>query len=97
MRTAVADTSIEAYRKWSVRDLSDAHMRLLRVICEGKDYSRAELAETTGMKLQTVCGRINELVTARRLEHGPQRKCAVSGNTVNPVRHPQPEQLQLFS
>lgn len=96
MRTAVADTSIEAYRKWSVRDLSEAHWRLLRAIRPGRDFSRAELAMATGMKLQTVCGRINELVAARRLEHGPQRKCAVSGNTVNPVRHPQPEQLSLF-
>ena len=95
MLTAVADTSIQAYREIPVKRLSASQERLMRVIRDGCDYSRAELAILTGIPLQGVCGRVNELITAGRLEHGSKRTCSRTGQTINPVRLPI-KQRELF-
>lgn len=95
MRTAVADTSIEAYHAMRPVELNASQQRLMDAIEDGQDYSRSELAAITGMRLSSVCGRVNELIAAQRLEHGPQRSCRETGKTVNPVRLPR-EQRELF-
>jgi hypothetical protein len=51
---ATADTSIEAYRKLTVRDLSNGQRKVMVHIHEGRDYSRAELAKLSGVALQSV-------------------------------------------
>ena len=95
MKTNVADTSIEAYHGHTVGDLTEGQRRVMAVIKEGRDYSRAEIAKASGLPLQSVCGRVNELLTAKRLEHGPRRECAITQNTVNPVRLPA-RQMELI-
>lgn len=96
MRTAVADTSLMAYHAMAPRELSASQSRVMDVVQAGKSYSRAEIAKATGMPLQSVCGRVNELIAAKRLEHGPQRQCSVTNKTINPVRRPVVGQLPLF-
>ena len=97
MKTAVADTSIDAYRAHTVRDLSEGQRLVMAVVrfTRGVDFTRAEISATSGMPLQSVCGRVNELVTAGRLEHGPRRLCSITSNPANPVRLPV-KQLELI-
>jgi DNA-binding IclR family transcriptional regulator len=62
----------------------------------GGRYTRAEIASTTGMRLSSVCGRVNELIQLGYLEEGDRRKCIVTGRSAHPVgiRRPR-EQKQL--
>lgn len=96
MRTAVAETSLMAYHAMAPRDLSASQARVMAAVHPGQSYSRAEIAQATGMPLQSVCGRVNELIAAKRLEHGPQRQCSITKKTINPVRRPVFGQLPLF-
>lgn len=48
-------------------------------------WSRSELAEETGIRLSSVCARVNELVEKGRLAPAPMRKCRITGRKVNPV------------
>ncbi len=50
------------------------------------NYSRAELAEATGLRLSSVCGRVNELVERGYITERPQRPCLITGKTISPVR-----------
>lgn len=96
MKTAMATTSLDAYRSHSVRALSAGQRRVMDVIRPGLDFTRSEIAHASGMSLQSVCGRVNELVAAGRLEHGPRRICSRTGNPSNPVRLPS-KQLEMFA
>lgn len=95
MKTAMATTSLDAYRAHSPRDLSAGQRRVLEAIRPGLDFTRTEIAHASGMSLQSVCGRVNELVSAGRLENGPRRNCSRTGNASNPVRLPS-KQLDLL-
>ena len=89
-------TLFEKMRSHSVRDLSAGQRRVMDVIRPGLDFTRAEIAHAAGVPLQSVCGRVNELVTAGRLENGPRRICSRTGNPANPVRLPS-KQLELLT
>lgn len=95
MKTNVADTSIEAYHGLTVAQLSASQKRVIEAIEEGRNYSRAEIAAKTGMRLSSVCGRVNELIAARLLEPAERRSCAETGKSINPVRLPR-KQLELI-
>jgi Mn-dependent DtxR family transcriptional regulator len=85
----VADSSIAAYHEH--RDsgaLSRQKKELLQAVLDGRDYSRRELAEATGILMSSVCGAVNELIKRGFLVHGPQRKCTITGKTINPVSRP---------
>jgi hypothetical protein len=85
----VATTSIENYHehKGSGR-LGKQSRELIEFIAQhtDRDWSRAELAEQTGLRLSSVCGRINELIHSRHLDPQPNRRCQITGKTVSPVR-----------
>ena len=89
-------TLFEKMRSHSVRDLSAGQRRVMDVIRPGLDFTRAEIAHAAGVPLQSVCGRVNERVTAGRLENGPRRICSRTGNPANPVRLPS-KQLELLT
>lgn len=95
MKTAVADTSIDAYRAHTPKDLSRGQARVMAVITEGMDHTRAELAVRANQPINVICARVNELIAAGRLEHGPRRICSRTGNAANPVRLPR-VQLELI-
>lgn len=85
----IATTSIEAYRehKHSGR-LGNQARAVVEFLASHshRDWSRAELAEAMGLRLSSVCGRVNELVHSMHVEIAPNRKCWVTGKTVAPVR-----------
>jgi len=85
----VATTSIENYHdhKGSGRLGKQARELIeFMAIHTDRDWSRAELAEQTGLRLSSVCGRVNELIHSRHVEPQPNRRCQITGKTVSPVR-----------
>jgi len=86
----VAETSIQAYA--DLKDsgsLSRQQTLILAAVIPGARYTRSELADITGLPINAVCGRINELVKAGRLEDGSPRQCRITKHTAKTVRRPE--------
>lgn len=82
----VRDTSIEAYHDHKGDGKLEPQQRdLLNAMRRGRDYSRTELAEATGIRLASVCGRVKELLEKGRLCEAPIRSCKVTGRKIHPV------------
>lgn len=97
MRTAVAESSIDAYHSIQQNGtLTRQQAVIMAVISPGRDYSLQEPVSLTGIQINGVSGRVNELKTAKRLEHAPARRCSITGRTVHPVRRPARQQ-SLFN
>jgi len=97
MHTAVAHTSIRNYdRMRSSGELGRVQLVLMEAIgAYPRDYSLQELAQATGLAINTVSGRVNELRQKGKLELGQSRACKVTGRNIRPVRRPNP-QRDLF-
>ena len=67
------------------KDITQAQDILSHII-PGYDYSRQELKQLTGLEINSVCGRVNELLKAGKLEQGEIRACNVTGRTIRSVR-----------
>lgn len=92
----IADTSLEAYREHRDSGELGAQQRKIMIFyhLEGGEFTRSELAEKIGMRLSSVCGRVNELVELGYLAEGARRPCRVTGRNAHPVKLP-PRQLEL--
>ena len=96
MKTAVASTSIQCYH--AIRGegrVSNQQAVILSAIREGRDYSLQELVRITGLQINTVSGRVNELKEMALLDVSETRKCSITGRTVHPVKLPL-KQRELF-
>lgn len=99
MRTAVADTSIEAFHAHRGSGKSAAQRaRVLNFIkARGGDWSIGELAQALEMEKSTISARINELLNdTKELAERPRRKDRISGITIRPVGLPIVGQGELF-
>lgn len=87
MRTAVRETSLEAFRGLGPK-LPAQQSAIVDHLARNshRDYTRSELAHALGISLQSVCGRVNELVKMRQVEECLRRRCERTGNTAYPVR-----------
>lgn len=93
MRTNVSDTSIECYH--AIRGegkLGKQQSEVLEAIRKGRDYSLQEISKLTGLAINAVSGRVNELKESGALEQAETRKCSITGRTVRPVRLPETRQ-----
>ena len=100
MRTAVADTSIEAFHAHRGSGKSAAQRaRVLNFIkARGGDWSIGEIAKALELEKSTVSARINELLKeTREVVERPKRKDRISGITVRPVGLPVIGQGELFN
>ena len=90
------DTSIEAFHAHKAsgklskqqQDIID-WMRWDWIMAKPNDKgerTRSELSDGCGMKLSTVCARVNELLKLGKLVELPRRKCRVTGKSAHPVR-----------
>ncbi len=70
MRTAMASTSIDAYRSFSTVELQRKEIDVLAEFIEtpGLTITREQLADRLGWKEAAVCGRANSLVAKKVLE-----------------------------
>lgn len=81
-----AQTSIETYRAIkSDGTVSARQAQIMAAVYPGLDYSLQELVEITGLPVNTVSGRCNELRKAGLLELAEKRTCSVTGRTISPV------------
>ena len=93
MKTQVSDTSIECYH--AIRGegkLGKQQAVIIETVRKGRDYSLQELVKLTGLPINAVSGRVNELKESSRLEVAEKRKCSVTDRTVRPVRLPETRQ-----
>jgi hypothetical protein len=107
MKTAVRDTSIDAYRQMPARQLGAQQTRIVEVIEDAfrsghADMSLQEIKAAykakfgTSIDLSTVSGRVNELVGIRLQRLETTRRCSVTGKSIHPVRIPLVLQPGLF-
>lgn len=88
----IADTSIAAYDDLKATGkLTNQQKIVMAVILPGRDYTLQELVVLTGLPVNCVSGRVNELKKAPlyRLEECDKRHCTIyTKSRVKPVRLP---------
>lgn len=97
MRTAMAETSISAYRSFSTAYLQKKEIDVLAEFIEtpGLTVTREQLAARLEWKESAVCGRVNSLVTKKVLEEIDGGKTS-SGRGAKLLRLPVKGQGRLF-
>ena len=87
----VRDTSRAAYDDLVASGkMSRQHRALVAFLKArpGRDWTRAELAEGIGWRINVICGRVNELLTPPFdvLEEVGRRACLITGESANALR-----------
>lgn len=96
MRTAVTETSIDAYHSRSRRTIGQAQCdRIVEYVERAGTATIAEIAQALHIEKSSVSARRNELIAAGRLVLTDDRKCRVTGRYVQCVTLPQ-KQGSLF-
>lgn len=93
---ATAQTSKDAYQRHrdSGKALTQAQ-RVLAFIRENPRCSRADIAAGTGIRLASVCGRVNELLEAKDVREQGVKTDMDTGMRVNTLEA-MPDQGELF-
>lgn len=96
MLTDVRETSLDTYR-----DITDSGkvgqqaQTILNHIKPGYDYSLQELVKLTGIAINAISGRVNDLKKMGLLVESTKRACSITKRTVHPVKLPS-KQGDLF-
>jgi len=96
MRTQVRDTSRVTYQ--SMKDTGQVGAQacfILSRMSSSRDYSLQEISKITGLPINAVSGRCNDLKKAGLLIEANKRPCSITGRTVHPVALPK-GQGELF-
>lgn len=86
---SVRQSSLAAY--YDMRDtgrLGKQAQTILRAMKAGRDYSLQELSRLTGIAINAVSGRCNDMKKVGALSESDARKCSITGRMVHPVRLP---------
>ena len=86
--TAIRDTSIKAYYELAANQQLTAQQRKIVAYLAfhaHRDHTRAEIAKGTGLLLQSVCGRVRELLDAQTIQEAQARPCRESGRSAHPL------------
>lgn len=75
--------------------LGKQQQTILGKVQAGRDYSLRELAALSGLEINAVSGRVNDLKKLNLLVEGEKRSCTVTGKTITPVKLPA-KQGELF-
>lgn len=87
VKKAVQQTSLDAYEDLiKSGKLGKQEATILSFMAKGRDYSVKELCELTGLEVNAVSGRVAGLKKKLMVEEGERRPCAVTGNSIKPVR-----------
>lgn len=85
-KTDMQDTSIKAYNEIKADGtLNRQEMQIVSQMHQGKDYSLQELSQLTGIAINAVSGRCNDLKKKDVLQCVEKRKCNVTGKTIKPL------------
>lgn len=97
----IASTSRDAHRAHQSSGKLGEQQRQLMLWFHGKhrdlDVTRAELAQATGLRLSSVCGRVFELLDAGYLEETARRRCTITGSSAHALRIARPKVPQQLS
>lgn len=98
MRTAVAETSLEAFHSLPVADYLQPKERAVMALFTGPEValSRQQIAELARMCLCGVCGRVNSLVTKGALEECGTRRDPGTGKSQALLRLPREAHASLL-
>lgn len=83
---SVRDSSRQAYQ--DIKDsgrLGKQCQAILGAMSAGCDYSLQEISRLTGIAINAVSGRCNDLKSRGLLHEASTRKCSITGRTVHPV------------
>jgi DNA-binding MarR family transcriptional regulator len=88
MKTRMAATSLEAYGHFVLGpELPRQQKAIVEFLASHSgDFTRAELAERTGLRLSSVCGRVSELIERGTLVERSRRPCSITGVAAHVVR-----------
>jgi hypothetical protein len=93
----VSQTSAEAYRSLSpALYLSPKEEQVMRLFKPGMSLSRQQVSKKARMPINGVCGRVDSLLAAGRLEERGYRIDPHTGKRQKLLRLPCPEQQSLF-
>ena len=97
MRTQAA-TSRDAYAAFILGPELPRQQRVIvdLLAAHPGGYTRAEIAEATGLRLSSVCGRCHELLERGVVEEFARRPCGVTGISAHVLRVA-PAQRDLFT
>jgi len=86
MKIAQQETAVAAFYEHVPSIAPTQREHILSCIAPGSDYSMCELVARTGLQKSSISARLNEMRKDGVIEFGPERKCRISGITINPVR-----------
>jgi predicted transcriptional regulator len=84
---SVRDTSREAYGDMQASGLIGQQAQsILDAMDRDIDYSLQEISAKTGIAINAVSGRCNELKKCNYIEEADKRRCSITKRTIHPVR-----------
>ena len=84
---SVRDTSKETYQDIAASGLIGQQAQsILDAMDRETDYSLQEISAKTGIPINAVSGRCNELKKAYYLEETDKRRCSITKRTIHPLR-----------
>lgn len=84
---SVRDTSKETYQDIAASELIGQQAQsILDAMDRETDYSLQEISAKTGIPINAVSGRCNELKKAYYLEESDKRRCSITKRTIHPLR-----------
>lgn len=95
---SAAATSVDAYRAFRSSPSLSRQQRVIvdHLAAYRGGHTRAELAQATGIRLSSVCGRVNELLERGEIVERSRRPCSVTGVQAHVLRIA-PNQSDLFA
>lgn len=96
MKTQMQDTSLSAYSELrETKKVGKQAQTILNHLHAGRDYSLQEISRITGMAINAVSGRCNDLKKIGLLSEFRKRPCSITGKTILALKLPQ-AQGRLF-
>lgn len=84
---SVRDTSKDAYQSIAVSGLIGQQAQsILDAMDRDTDYSLQEISAKTGIPINAVSGRCNELKKGFYIEEADKRRCSITKRTIHPLR-----------
>ena len=83
---SVAQTSIRAYESFRDSPKLSTQQRMIIEFLRNRPATRGEIAEGTGIRLSSTCGRVAELLKSGAIEDCGCRPCAITGITAKLLR-----------
>lgn len=81
----VKDTSLEAYIGINEDGVAITQRgQIYNTLVMGR-MTRRELSQLTGIEINAVCGRVNELLKMGLIHEFESRPCSVSGHSAHPI------------